>query len=245
MQGELIDWAVPVLYARDANRALCAKPEIVSQTPATTVQVGSRRATTGRLKRVAVWDIDDVFPSLDKTIDAMNAAQTVYGFELVDMSVPLDVWDLESEKGKPYLWADKLAHRLQGKPVELRANLLACVTRHWMRDDEWLNLFGWWPQNRKPPVVIFSCAGIENLKPEGRDTDRALANVMVSALVGFFGEMGTHDHGPKNCPMFTNADREVRYMVAEQTFDKSCRQAIGSKMSKELPALEALLKAFR
>jgi hypothetical protein len=234
-----------VLYARDANRALTAKPDTPMQTPATTVQVRSRRATTGRLTRVAVWDIDDVFPSLDKTIDAMNAAQNVFGFELVDMSVPLDVWDLESEKGKPYLWANKLAWRLQSKTVELRANLLACVTRHWMRDDEWLNLFGWSPPNHKPPVSIFSCAGIEDLAPEGPDTDRAIANVMVSALVSFFGGVGTHERGPKSCPMFANEGRDVRYMIAQQQFDKPCRDAIGKTMRRQLPALEALLTTFR
>jgi hypothetical protein len=155
------------------------------------------------------------------------------------------VWDLESEKGKPYLWANKLAHRLQSKTVELRANLLACVTRHWMRDDEWLNLFSWWPRNRKPPVVIFSGAGIDDLEAEGPNTDRAIANAMVSALVGFFAEMGPHERGPRSCPMFANGDREVRYMVAEQTFDKTCRAAVAKKMRKEMPALEALLKTFR
>ena len=99
MNGELIDWAVPVLYARDANRTLCARPAMPTPVPTTTIQRSSRRATTGRPVRVAVWDIDDVFPSLDRTLERMNAAQKVYGFELVDMSVPLDVWDLESEKG--------------------------------------------------------------------------------------------------------------------------------------------------
>jgi hypothetical protein len=169
----------------------------------------------------------------------------VYGFELVDMSVPLDVWDLESEKGKPYLWAERLARRLQSKTVELRANLLACVTRHWMRDDDWLNLYGWWPEQRKPPVVVYSCAGIEGLAAEGPDTDRAIANVMVSALAGFFGEMGTHERGPKNCPLFTNTDRDVKYMSGPQKFDAACRKKVGGKMRKELPALEALLEVFR
>ena len=244
LHGELVDWAVPVLYARDANRTLCAKPAAPMRVPATSVQVRSRRATTGRPTRVAVWDIDDVFPSLDKTIDAMNGAQKVFGFELVDMSVPLDVWDLESEKGKPYLWAEKLARRLQSKTVELRANLLACVTRHWMRDDNWLNLYGWWPEDRKPPVVIFSAAGID-MQAEGPDTDRAIANVMVTALAGFFGGVHTHDRGPKSCPLFTNDNREVQYIVAPQKFDAQCRRAVSRSMRQQLPALEALLNVFQ
>src|SRR6185436_17685226 len=85
MHGELIDWAVPVLYARDANRALCIKPDKPVKVPATTVRSASRRAASARLVRVAVWDIDDVFPGLNATLERMNGAQDVYGFELVDM----------------------------------------------------------------------------------------------------------------------------------------------------------------
>jgi hypothetical protein len=209
------------------------------------VQVSSRRATAGRLKRIAVWDIDDVFPSLDKTLERMNAAQKVYGFELVDMSVPLDIWDLETKKGRPYLWAEKLARRLQTKTVELRVNLLACITRHWMRDNDTLNLFGWWPDDRKPPVVIFSAAGFDELEAEGPNTDRAIANVTVSALAGFYGQLGTHEKGPRDCPLFTNRNRDLKYMTALQKFDSDCRKKVRGRLPDELPALEQLLETFR
>jgi hypothetical protein len=245
LHGELIDWAVPVLYARDANRALCVRPAKMQKVPATTVLRTSRRSTTGRQTRVAVWDIDDVFPALDRTLERMNAAQEVFGFELVDMSVPLDVWDLEAKKGKPYLWAERLAERLQSKTVELRANLLACVTRHWMRDDKRLNLFGWWPENRKPPVVIFSCAGFDKLEAEGPATDRAIANAMVAALAGFFGEIDAHERGAKDCPLFFNQNWDAKHMIGAQRFDPSCRKKLNQKMRAQLPALDALLKVFR
>jgi hypothetical protein len=67
----------------------------------------------------------------------MNRVQGVFGFELVELSVPLGVWDLDSEEGTPYLWADHLADRLQRIPLELGVEVLACVTRHWMRDNEY------------------------------------------------------------------------------------------------------------
>ena len=115
-------------------------------------------------------DVDDVFPSLDCTLQTMNAAQPLFGFELVDMSLPLDVWDLESNPGTPYLRAEQLAHRLRNKTVELQVNVLACITRHWLRDDEWLNIHGWWPNGGKPPVLIFSIAGLDELGSEGSET---------------------------------------------------------------------------
>ena len=120
MQGELIDWAVPVVYARDPNMTLCAAArDRVASCRRPRCAPTSRRATTGRPVRVAVWDIDDVFPSLDRTLERMNAAQAVFGFELVDMSMPLDVWDLDerASDGTPYLRAEQLAQRLESKTV--------------------------------------------------------------------------------------------------------------------------------
>ena len=245
LHGELIDWAVPVLYARDANQVLCARPAKAIKVPTTDVRTTSRRAAAGRPTRVAVWDIDDVFPALDQTLERMNAAQKVYGFELVDMSVPLDVWDLETKKGTTYLWAERLAKRLQTKPVELRVNLLACVTRHWMRDDDARNLYVWWPNTRKPPVMIFSCAGFDNLAAEGPDTDRAIANAMVSGLAGFFGEIGTHERGAKDCPLFANKNRNVKHLISVQKLDPSCRKTLNQKIRAQLPALDALLEVFK
>ncbi len=122
----------------------------------------------------------------------MNRVQGVFGFELVDLSVPLGVWDLEEEEGTPYLWAEHLADRLQRMPMELGVEVLACVTRHWMRDDNWLNLYGWWPGDRKPPIVIFSIAGFEELAPEGPETDRAIANATAAVLAGFYGDVDSH-----------------------------------------------------
>jgi hypothetical protein len=244
LQGELIDWAVPVVYARDPNATLVRNPVSVSKVPTTSVRRSSRRAIVGHDARIAVWDIDDVFPSMDRTLERMNAAQSVYGFELVDMSVPLDVWDLESKPGTPYLWAEKLARRLRSKTVELRVDLLACVTRHWMRDDDTLNLFGWWPDAKAQPVVIFSCAGID-LPAEGPDTDRAIANAMVSALAGYFGDLDSHLRGAKDCPLYFNRERDVRYIAGVLKFDAGCRKRVRTKLGKELPALESLLSVFK
>lgn len=245
LHGELIDWAVPVLYARDSNRSLCAKPAKPIKVPATSVRSTSRRATLGRPVRIAVWDIDDVFPALNRTLERMNAAQKMYGFELVDMSVPLDVWDLETDKEKPYLQAERLAQRLQSKPVELRVNLLACVTRHWLRDKDWVNLYGWWPADRTPPVVIFSCAGFPDMAAEGPDTDRAIANSMVAALAGFFGKLDTHAKGSKDCPLFFNQERSWKHLIGVQKFDASCRKKLGRSIGGQVPALDALLEAFK
>jgi hypothetical protein len=244
MHGEIIDWAVPVVYARDANRALCPRSAERPQVPSTGVRATGRRAVADRRRRVAVWDVDHVFPDLQRTLARMNAAQTVFGFELVDMSAPLDIWDLENAGGVPCLRAERLARRLQNKTVELRVDLLTCVTRHWLRDDNGLNLYGWWPANRTPPVAIFSCAGFDGLPVEGPETDRAVANAMVAVLAGFFGEQDTHARGPKNCPLSLNKVRALKHVTGPQKFDPDCRRKLRAKLSAELPALDGLLGTF-
>ncbi|MGD9850432.1 MAG: CHAT domain-containing protein [Nitrospirales bacterium] len=247
MQGELIDWAVPVVYARDPNLALCERPQKITPAPVPGVRRAIRRATQGHIIRVAVWDIDNVFPGLEKTLEVMNGTQSMFGFELVTLSIPIDTWDVENraEDGTPYLWAEKLANRLKQVTVSLGVSLLACVTRHWMRDNNDLNLYGWWPDGKKPPVVIFSCAGFDELPAEGVETDRVISNMIVAALAGYLADMDSHKRGAKDCPMWFNQSRDYAHLMGFQKFDPRCRTKLKKVIPKELPALEVLLRAFQ
>lgn len=172
--------------------------------------------------------------------------QSVFGFELVDVSAPMDVWDLKrrAQDGNPYLWSEKLAHRLARTTFELHADLLACVTRHWLRDNDYYNLYGWWPSGQKPPVIIFSCAGLDELPAEGTETDKVIANVTVSGLAGFFGDIEAHKRGSKKCPMAFNSDRDYAHIIQRQKFDQKCRDTLRKNIPGELAALEALLDTF-
>jgi hypothetical protein len=46
----------------------------------------------------------------------------------------------KAHDGTPYLMAHHLAERMAGATVDLGVDLLACTTRHWMRDETTLNL---------------------------------------------------------------------------------------------------------
>ncbi|HEX8030979.1 MAG TPA: CHAT domain-containing protein, partial [Vicinamibacterales bacterium] len=247
LQGDPIDWAVPVLYARDANRTLCAKPAAPIRVPAVAVKATSRRAVKKHQLKIAVWDVDEVFPELEKTLQQMNAAQDVYGFQETRLSLPLDVWDLESVPGTPYLDASKLAARLSSKPGELHVDLLLCVTRHWMGDAEWLNLPGWWPYEQSPKVAVVSCAGFDELEPKGPQTDRVIANTVVSILAGFFGSLDTHAGGKQNCPLAFNQSRAWQHIAGQLEFDARCRAKVRGlqRGAVQLRALETLLKLFK
>ena len=241
LHGEMIDWAIPVLYARNPGMTLASPAP--ARTPAPLVAAKAARRRLRREAQIAVWDVDDVFPSLDKTLQAMNGAQSAFGFELVEMSVPLDVWDLNRTERTNFLRAEQVAHRLQGKPVELGVDILACITRHWLRDEDWLYLYGWWPDERTPPVVIFSVAGFDQLPAEGPETDRAIANAVVTCLAGFYGNLDTHERGAKDCPLAFNQSRDYKHVVGPQKFDAGCRRKLKQPLGAKLAALDALLAA--
>jgi hypothetical protein len=242
----IIDWAVPVVYARDPSMALCEAPVASTAAPAAAARAASRRRVVAGRQRMAVWDIDSVFPELKQTLVRMNAVQTVFEFELVDLSAPLDIWDLDQKApdGSPYLLAETLAHRMESATADLGVRVLACLTRHWMRSSNTLNLYGWWPLEHKPPVVVASFAGFDRLMVAGAQTDRALANLAVSVLAGFLGGIPPHTRGPKNCPMWHNPSRLLSHLSGEQHFDASCRKALSKEHARELEAFDALLKAF-
>lgn len=246
LQGESIDWAVPVVYARDPAMVITQVSAAVAAKASKAIKVGEKSSQDRRAFRVAVWDIDNVFPALEHTLDRLNGAQKHFGFALANLSAPVDAWDLENraEDGTPYLWAERLAERLGRVPMSLQVNALACITRHWLRDNDWLNVYAWWPERGGPPVLIFSFAGFEELQAEGLETDRALTHLLVSALTGFLSGFDAHDHGAKTCPMWRNEARDQKFLVNQQRFDSSCRVKLLASIPKELPALEALLKTF-
>lgn len=244
MQGDIVDWAVPVVYARDPSLVLCTPPAASTPAPAAAKRAARRRASP-KLLRIAVWDIDGVFPGLEETLQRMNAAQAAFEFDIIDLSTPLDIWDMETKApgGTPYLMAEKLAERMACVTAELGVELLACVTRHWMRDARTLNLYGWWPVDRKPPVVVASFAGFDEMLVEGQATDRAIANLMVSALAGFFGGIEAHVKGSKDCPMWHNQNRLLSHLAGPQHFDPACRAKL-KRQNADVEALDALLKTF-
>ena len=244
MNGEPLDWAVPVLYARNPAMRLCDAPPPPSAT--TGRRAPARRAVAGREVVVAMWDLDNVFPAIDRTIDTLNAVQAVFGFELARISAPLDIWDLNPQgEGQTYLWAERVAARLKTTAAELNADVVFCVTRHWLRNDDWMNLYGWWPELGGDPVLIFSVAGFEALPPEGPEADRALANTLTTCLAGYYANAESHERGAKDCPLAFGRKRDYQTLTGPQRFDAGCLRRIGGALGNKLPALNAILSAFQ
>lgn len=244
LAGESIDWAVPVVYARDPGLQLCAPrpgdapPSVLPQTTQR-----ARRATADHARRVAVWDVDHLFPHLEATLVRMSDAQDRFGFLPVDISAPLGTWQLTGASGQqaPYLHADHVAAKLRNKVPELGVDFLACVTRHRLYSADEKDVYAWWDRDAR--VMLFSTRGYP-LPPSGPETDRAIANAVVGALAAVLGDCDYHDKGEEGCPLHYNAERIYTRLIERLTFDAECRRHLRKAAPDDLPALETLLGLF-
>jgi hypothetical protein len=245
LQGESIDWALPVVYARDPNLVLCARQAAV---PVAEAPVALPRARRGAppAQSVAVWDLDGVFPALDATLAVLDAAQDRFRLRRADLSPPLDAWDLahRDRGGRPALRAAALAARIGPRAGSLGAGLVVCLTRHRLRDPDDADVAAWWPPQRDVPVAVLSFAGLARMPVAGAQTDRVLARRVAGVLAAWYGARDLHRGGSNACPLWANPRRELAPLLARARFEARCRRALAKAIPADLPALEALASAF-
>src|SRR5674476_182578 len=90
------------------------------------VASSARSATDLHEFRVAVWDVNHIFPDLESTVRRMNEAQNRFGFEVVDISIPLGAWQHIKGEGLQ-LNANIAARGLNNKRQELGVDFLFCI----------------------------------------------------------------------------------------------------------------------
>jgi hypothetical protein len=244
---DTIDWAIPVVYARDPEGRLCVRRETsVDMIKSPLVAASARRATAKHRFKIAVWDINHMFPELEATVDRMNRAQDRFGFEVVDISVPMGTWQRHKSKDVQ-LYANVVARGLANKRQELGVDFLFCVTDKpiMYKDDDGIhsNYECWWSDPGKENIIIFS-ASYPDLPRTGVGADHAIVNAVVQGLTGILADVGTHARGPKSCPLYFNEELDMDLVIAEQKFDKTCEGVLRRKIRGDLPALKALLAAF-
>ncbi len=242
LRGEAIDWAVPVVYARDPGLVLCASP--AAATPEVP-RARRRSAAQDAARRIAVWDIDGAFPMLDDLLARLGAAQARFVFERVDLTLPLDAW--ESVRGggdeRPRLDPARLARRVAGAASASGAALLLGLTRHRLRDGS-AHPELWWPAGRDPAVALAALDGYPRLPPAGPATRVALARRIVAALAGHFGDRSLHVGGAAACPLHADPRRRASLIEAPARFDARCRAPLKRDHPADLRALDAILSAF-
>jgi len=243
VSGDSIDWAVPVLYARDPAATFCAPAKAVGAAQPDSKARGRRRRPTPGRVRVGLWDVNHVLPSLPDLAKRMTAAQRRFAFEVVEISAPLGTWRLvrqpRSGDTSCRLEAGEVARRLANEPRQLGVEHLLCLTDYELgggsRDEAFL-----WVGPEHGPISIFSTAGLlAEIRERGMPESRALANGLVATLASVRGRLAPHATGAKSCPL--SQARDVERLTGTMKLDARCRSRLLRCCPEDLDALEKLL----
>ncbi|HEU4389016.1 MAG TPA: CHAT domain-containing protein [Blastocatellia bacterium] len=246
--GEAIDWAVPVVYARNPGDRLCT-PGVPVPLPPDRKARRLVRAADAREFAVGLWDVNHILPDLEATALRMNRAQDFYRFDVIDISAPIGTWRLErdGDDQEAFLHGEKVAAKLSDKPKELGLNRLLCITSFRLGDDGYRDLYVWdiWDEDPAKTIAIISLAG---LMTEIRKRGLSVARAVVNTVVGCLMPLPSHSRGPKFCPLYFNNERDVQYIAGPLNLDKTCkakaRKPKTLKRGVDVTALEKLLRAF-
>ena len=248
IQGENIDWAVPIVFAQNPQQRLC---EAIGSRPDDLASVarGPAGARRGRVKdrvRIGLWDVNNGFPRLADLCERLNSAQQFYHYEVVEISAPIGTWRLLTTDGqtRAHVYAEQVAEKLQDKPRQLGLAKLVCLTTLPLGDQDYTDLYLW---DEHPRISVFSLAGYEKTFDQpGLSRERAVANSVGGCLY----HMKAHKRPPKNCPCYFNGERDPRYVAGPVVFCPYCEGILrkltddGVISAAEVEANRALLRVF-
>jgi hypothetical protein len=262
--GQVIDWAVPVVYAGDPRLRLCTRfgsPALLEKAPVPRAAPweARRRSSAGQY-RIAVWDVGYTLPGLRPALERLNAVQKVFHLELVDGSVPVGLRAANitfSGDKRTALDGPAAAGKLRNAPAHLGVDLLACIVDQPIRDEEYEDLYGYASDDRR--VAFYSVTEYKMKRragdsPEVRAANdhaeaRAIAMMIATAASWSFTSLETHMHGPASCPMYFDENIEMSFLTKRMHLCAACRRkfkVVKGKVNDRavLDALDALLGAF-
>ena len=251
ISGEAIDWAVPVVFARNpADRLVTVKEdgdaEVAEQqtTRLQTVRAQRRsfRAKDVRWQTVGLWDVHRTIPHLDRIALVLTEKQSEYLFRAVSITAPLGTWQREKERDDEgsqvaYLNAEKVVARLREKPKELGLSRLIAITNFPLRDSKETGLYAWDDDPKKEISIFSTYELLEQLTPQ-----LTIERLVANAVAAFVSGLPAHRGGPKNCPSFYNANCEIQYLAGPLQLCAPCRKKL--KEAKKIDVVEKLLKTY-
>jgi hypothetical protein len=246
ISGEAIDWAVPVVFARNPGDRLALKNEwaleglATSQRQRVVADAAQRRAVTAGKGReiIGLWDVHHALPHLDRIAVRLTAVQDAYIFKPVSVIAPLGTWQREKSEGVAYLNAEEVVKRLKDKPRELGVTRLIAFTHFPLRDSETLNLYAWDDYPKGNISILSTYELLDQVKPP-LSIERMVANAVATFIVS----LPSHKVGPKNCVNFYNDDREIESIAGPLRVCPKCRKRLAKDRAK-LAVVETLLKAY-
>jgi hypothetical protein len=200
--GETIDWAVPVVYARNPGRMIYTEEEKAQV--ATSMKLSARTARPTPCKgfkgtKVGLWDVNHVLPQIDDFAARLNGLQTDFCFQSVELSAPLGTWRrkvADPDAAGGYINGAEVASKLKDHVVSLGVNRLICITVFALADDERPGLALWNEDESQRVSIVSGDLIFAHIDDPRSSLNRFLANMLVSALCG----LEEHKNGPADCP---------------------------------------------
>jgi hypothetical protein len=247
ISGEAIDWAVPVLFARNPGDRIASKNERAleqlagSQQQRAAANLAQRRAVTASGEHreiIGLWDVHHALPHLDQIAERLTAVQDVYIFKPVSVIAPLGTWRRQKTKAIAYLDGPEVARRLKDKPRELAVQRLFAITDFPLRADGDTDLYAWdnYPDGN---ISILSTYDLLHQVKPPLSIERMIANAVASFILS----LPSHKVGPKDCVNSYNNDREIEYIAGPLRVCPKCRQKVAKDRVK-LAVVEKILKAY-
>ncbi|MCS6297238.1 MAG: CHAT domain-containing protein [Nitrospira sp.] len=238
--GEAIDWAVPVVFARNPAQRLCVPRTAAGYERTRRAAVRQRRRAVEDRTKIGIWNAHRMIPHLPEICERLTKAQDQYAFETVSFPAPIGIWRREQEKDQAFVVAETLYDRLKDKPKELGVDVLICMINFPMKDARTRYLYYW----RRDPLIVTSTFGLlEQLNEREFTVERMMAHLAAAVVAG----IPPHPRrvGPADCPLFYNDQRDIRSIAGRLTFCASCRKQFKDKAGQErLRAAERILTAY-
>jgi hypothetical protein len=246
ISGEAIDWAVPVVFARNpadqlaTTRTTAGEHVITDQTNRVAQSRARRSALPESESRITMglWDVHHALPRLDAIAARLTAMQDKYLFKTVSFVAPLGTWRREKSEGVAYLNAPEVARRLHDKPKELGLQRLVAITSFPVCDEDTLDLYVWDDDTDHLISVVSTHGLLEQLKPP-LDVEHMIADTVAFLI----GELKAHKKGPKDCPFYYNDECAIESIAGQLELCAVCRKEL-RKEPGNMQAVEKLLLAF-
>ena len=240
ISGEAIDWAAPVVFARNPVQRFCLPRSAADYEQARQAAVRQRRRAVKDRIRIGIWNAHRMIPRFQKICERLTKVQDRYAFEAVTFPAPIGIWRREQKSDQAFIVGEILYERLKYKPKELGVDRLICMVNFPIKDASTKYLYYW---QKDPLIVTSTYMVLERLTKREFPVESMMVHLAAAVVAG----IPSHRPGvgPADCLLFYNTQRDIRSIAGRLTICASCRKQFKTKEAKDrLQAAERILAAY-
>ena len=245
ISGEAIDWAVPVVFARNPAQRICVPRPAAEYDRTRTASVRQRRRAMQDRIKIGMWNAHRMIPHLPEICDHLTDVQNVYSFETVSFPAPIGTWRREQDENQAYVVAETLYERLKNKPKELGLDRLVCMINFPLKSGNKKHLYYWplEPGTSERLSIVSTFDLLDQLTGGEFTVERMMAHLAAAVVADLIPHLP--DVGPADCPFFYNKKRDISSIAGRLRFCAACRRQCKKPEDQDrLRIAEQLLAAY-